>query len=710
MKKITKLAALLASTVLFFGLPLISCSDSDDGDDSSGQTPNAAENNSSAGDGTNGFTLSETSIEFTEISLAASKTLKALNDGTEVTAEWSIDSNYVASVDSASGKVTPLTGGTATVTAKYNDKTATCKVSIPEPNREVTTDPFDAKNVSGDIEIICCGDSIMKDYAASDADQYGMGQALDVFFNDKANVVTNISNGGRSTRLFYNEEVMWPKVKTMLEANKAANKPTFVIFSFGHNDQREYDDVNATYGAQFTWASENENGTVAGTHYDFMERYIVETRALGAVPVCVTPFVRANYSGSEVSAYGKHDWSDKTGKKDSKPRGNYPAAMKAAAEKHGAILVDLTELSAVKVAEYNAAGKEKFFYVDSDSTHERTLGGLEIGRLITDSLKEQGYLASYINDVQPRVMVNKKALAFGRLLTTATKTESFKLSSFANTSGAVTITAPDCYSLSLEESGEYTSTLTIDTGADFIGTTVFVKFAPTGIAEYNGALSITHTSVTPDFGNTPEGTIEGNALKIALTGAGKEKKTGGSAFDASWLTDTAKYVERPSCSFEDIAPANVSLTGLDYNSFKNGACRFLITGGTWPVNDTGVKRDTEYLQFAIPAQGFELTVNKISFAAGSGGGSTMRWSAYYSTSADFANPTPLGEILGSGQTKDTVATFSYGGEASDDAALGVPVEDGQTFYLRIYPSHMATSEKTGKTFMLRDVVVSGLAN
>lgn len=703
--------ALAALSMLGFGGIFVSCSDSDDEEtpavtkEGSEAKPEKEEDKGSTGN----FVLSESSLTFTEISLAASKTLKALYDGKEVSAAWSIDSNYVASVDSTTGKVTPLTGGKATVTAKYNDKSASCTVEIPEPDRAVTKDPFDAKNVTGNIEIICCGDSIMKNYPASDSDQYGMGQALDVFFNDNVNVVTDISNGGRSTRLFYNEEVMWPKVKSMLAENKAANKPTFVIFSFGHNDQREYDDVNKTYGAQFTWASENENGTVAGTHYDFMERYIVETRELGAVPICVTPFVRANYEGSAVSPYGKHDWSNKTGKKDSKPRGNYPAAMKAAAEKHGAILVDLTELSAEKVAEYNAAGKEKFFYVDSDSTHERTLGGLEIGRLITDNLKKQGYLASYINDVQPRVMVNKKALAFGRLLTTASKTDSFKLSSFANTSGSVTITAPDCYSLSLEENGEYKSTLTIDTAADFIGTTVYVKFAPSAIAEYNGNLTITHTSVTPDFGNTPEGTIEGNALKISLTGAGKEKKTGGSAFDASWLTDNAKYVETPACTFEDIAPANVSLTGLEYNSFKNNACRFLITGGTWPVNDTGVKRDTEYLQFAIPAQGFELTVNKISFAAGSGGGSFMRWSAYYSTSADFANPTPLGEILGEGQTKDTVATFSYGGEASDDAALGIPVEDGQTLYLRIYPSHKDTSEKTGKTFMLRDVVISGLA-
>ena len=98
------------------------------------------------------------------------------------------------------------------------------------------------------------------------------------FFDEtKANVVTDIANGGRSSRLFYNEDSRWPEVKRRIEANNKTGKKSVVILSFGHNDQRALTDCDKTYGAQFTFASENANGTVAGTHYDFMEKYIVET-------------------------------------------------------------------------------------------------------------------------------------------------------------------------------------------------------------------------------------------------------------------------------------------------------------------------------------------------------------------------------------------------------------------------------------------------
>ena len=46
-----------------------------------------------------------------------------------------------------------------------------------------------------------------------------------------------------------------------------------------------------------TFASNNQNGTVAGTYYDYLERYIVETRDLGGIPVIFTPFVREYLAG-----------------------------------------------------------------------------------------------------------------------------------------------------------------------------------------------------------------------------------------------------------------------------------------------------------------------------------------------------------------------------------------------------------------------------
>lgn len=650
-------------------------------------------------------------LTLTDISLAASKTLKM--DGG---ATWTVENPYICSI-SSSGKLTPLSGGETVVTGTLSSdstKKAVLKVKIAEPNREVSSDPFDLRTISENIDIFCCGDSIMRDYSASDSDQYGLGQALKEFFDEtKANVVTDIANGGRSSRLFYNEDSRWPEVKRRIEANNKAGKKSVVILSFGHNDQRALTDCDKTYGAQFTFASENANGTVAGTHYDFMEKYIVETRELGAVPICVTPFVRANYSGSEVSAYGKHDWSNKTMTGDSTPRGNYPAAMKAAAKKQGAILVDMTELSAVRVAEYNNAGKEKYFYVDSDNTHERTLGGLELGKIVTDELKKNGYLTSYIKDCSPRIMVDKSNLAFGRILANATKTTSFRISNFQNKSGTITVSAPSGFGLSLSDSGTFDSVLTIETNENFIGTEIFVKFSPTEVISYNGDMTVTHSSVTPDFGNTPAGTVDGSTLKIALSGAGKELSVSGTDFVVNWpMISGNQFSVAATSTSEDIVPAETKLNGLIKTSNKTIGtetyARVTIDnpGNVWPVNDTGAKMNDVYIEYKIPASGIDLTVNEISFDCCSSGGSYMAWSAYYSTNEDFSNPEPICEMKTA--QKEVLCSNSVGGSKDSSDALGLPVENGKSLYIRVYPAYKDTNENAGRTFIISNVAVKGL--
>ncbi len=668
------------------------------------------------------FTLSNNEIVFEtpdEI-----QTLKAFYNGEEVSVNWTIGDKYIALLDSEKGSVRALSGGSTTITATLKSDTSkvvTGVITVNETNREATVDPFDAKTVTGDIEIITCGDSIMRDYAAASSDQYGLGQAISQFFDSsKVTVNTSISNGGRSSRKFYNESSRWPKVKTILEENKAAGKKTIVLLSFGHNDERTRDGGDAAideYGASFTFADTNQNGTIAGTFYDYMERYVVEARELGAVPVLVSPFVRA-YIGSDgkITQKGRHNLQTALSG-ETKERGDYAKAMEAVALKHNAIYVDLTSLSAESVERYNDLGMLKYYYVDGDSTHERTLGGLELGKIVTQNLKEQGYLTSYIKEGDSRLMIDASSLAFGRLLSNASKTLSFKLSAFNLTSGTATITAPEGYEVSTAEDGEYASSINISTDSDFIGTEVYVKFTPLEVVSYNGNLTVTHTSVTPDFGNTPAGSIEGSALQIALTGSGKEKSTTGSAVTVTWPmavteSNVVKYNATGSSTSEDLTPRSAKLSGLVSTSSKNGIARVTIdtTGNTWPVNDTGVKMDDVYIEYAIPVEGMNLTVNKISFDAGSSGGSYMRWSAYYTTDANFTNPDPICEIAGEGQTKDTTATFTIGGATGSDEALGMPVNDGETIYLRIYPANKGTSEATGKQLMIANVTIEGLLN
>ena len=140
------------------------------------------------------------------------------------------------------------------------------------------------------------GDSLTRTYAANSADQAGWGQVLAQFLTSDATVDNTLSNGGRSSRSFYNELGRWDQVKQRLTAAKTAGVPAFVFIMFGHNDQKK---VTDTDGPDYlTFASHNQNGTVAGTYYDYLERYIVETRELGGIPILFTPFVRQYLEGS----------------------------------------------------------------------------------------------------------------------------------------------------------------------------------------------------------------------------------------------------------------------------------------------------------------------------------------------------------------------------------------------------------------------------
>ncbi len=730
MKKLKRILPVLTALAFLAGPAFISCSDGNDSSDDSEQTE--VVNNQPEGESVPESNVISGSYAFDTPDLSYAFSL----EGTELagkTVTWTSSDEYVAIVDSSTGVITSMAGGKTKINATADGKTISFEVEVSEPNREVTSDPFDLKTVSGeDLYVIMCGDSIMRDYGASSTDQCGLGQVMKYFFNDNVTVDNSISNGGRSTRFFWNEESRWPKVQEIITQKKAEGKKVVVFFSFGHNDQRSLHGSDATTPPSWTFASENQNGTVAGTHYDYMERYIVETRALGAVPVCVTPFVRSSFgSDGKVNANGLHDWSGKTAAGDSKPRGNYPEAMKAAAEKQKAILVDMTSLSAEWAAGLNAAGKIKYGYISSDNTHETTLGAMRLGEMVTKNLKEQGYLTSYIKDASPRLMVNTGSLAFGRLNPNVSKTLSFKISSFNANSGDITIEAPEGYDLSLSQDGTFESSLTISCSQSLIGEEVFVKFTPAQAQDYNGNLKLSHSSIKPDFGNTNEGSFDGTALLIALTGAGKAKVVGGEAASVLWpMIDSSKnFVEDATVTPEGSLTANkVKLVGLvkttadkrgtfvknketnvkTYDDPENAIYTSRVTidtdGNIWPVNDAGAKLENVYLEYSIPVVGSDFTVNKISMLCGTSGTGNVKWSVYYSTDSNFANPTPIVEIDGGSKNGE------YKTVTSGDEDLALTVNDGQTLYVRIYPAVKSTKNEKGRSFFIDSVKVEGVTN
>lgn len=87
-------------------------------------------------------------LNVTKKMLTVGKTLQLKVTGTTKKITWSSSKKSVATV-SKSGKVTAKAAGTATITAKVDNKKYTCKVTVKVPtNKYVTNAPFEAQEIS----------------------------------------------------------------------------------------------------------------------------------------------------------------------------------------------------------------------------------------------------------------------------------------------------------------------------------------------------------------------------------------------------------------------------------------------------------------------------------------------------------------------------------------------------------------------------------
>jgi len=122
------------------------------------------------------------------------------------------------------------------------------------------------------IRVILVGDSTM-------ASGSGYGDALCARFVAEARCI-NLARGGRSTSTFRKEQ-RWAEVETLLRDGDAFSA-TYVLIQFGHNDQ--------------PGKGERSTDLVTGFGPN-MSRYASETKALGGVPVLVSPLARRTFKG-----------------------------------------------------------------------------------------------------------------------------------------------------------------------------------------------------------------------------------------------------------------------------------------------------------------------------------------------------------------------------------------------------------------------------
>lgn len=149
----------------------------------------------------------------------------------------------------------------------------------------------------------------------------------------------------------------------------------------------------------------------------------------------------------------------------------------------------------------------------------------------------------------------------------------------------------------------------------------------------------------------------------------------------------------------DVAGQPESFGGMTINNYAgpNSSQRVTTTDGNWPADSQ--QNENRFIQFAVsPSTGYNFTVSNVSMNLGSAGGSNMRANIWYSTDAAFSSPVQL---------NSSVLVLPNGSfiAPAPDYPIDVTVNDGETFYLRIYPWY--TTSSTGKYVCPQNVTIVG---
>jgi lysophospholipase L1-like esterase len=210
--------------------------------------------------------------------------------------------------------------------------------------------------------IILVGDSTM-------ASTTGYGDALCARLSPET-ACLNLARGGRSSGSF-RAEGRWDEVEGLLR-DGAGFRTTYVLIQFGHNDQPGKPGRSTDFVKEFPTN---------------MTRYVEQARALGAVPVLVTPLTRRSFK----NGYVHNDLAPWAG------------TVRTIARATGTPLVDLNALSldAVQAMGPEQANKLARVGANFDYTHLGPLGAQRFSDIVaTELVRKLPALSSAMRDAR----------------------------------------------------------------------------------------------------------------------------------------------------------------------------------------------------------------------------------------------------------------------------------------------------------------------
>ncbi|BCD95957.1 GDSL-type esterase/lipase family protein [Marinagarivorans cellulosilyticus] len=242
-----------------------------------------------------------------------------------------------------------------------NLELTTCADAPPVVVPPITSQPQAAK-------VYVVGDSTVSTYRDNVFPMTGWGQVLTHYF-DGATQIINHAIGGRSSRSFY-QEGRWQAVVDELQNGD------YVFIQFGHND-RDF--------------SKAERYTPTDDYGDYLQMYIDQAKAKGAIPVLVTPMVMNAYRNNVLRNVFTESGND------------YAGTMKAVAQTNNVALIDLNQKSFELVQQVGPDYASRYLFMilpageysnypngSNDGTHFQQMGAVEMAGLIAEGVREIG--------------------------------------------------------------------------------------------------------------------------------------------------------------------------------------------------------------------------------------------------------------------------------------------------------------------------------
>ena len=215
------------------------------------------------------------------------------------------------------------------------------------------------------------GDSTMSEYKPAATPKRGWGMYLQAFFNTDSVTVNNRGKSGASTRTFYENENLWPSVKSQMVAGD------YLIIQFAHNDEKCKGMDVYEYNRQMVLLGKDTTTDMRGTHPNttykaYLRLFINEARAMGVTPILMSPICRAYFQKDGIKHDGRHVLADTL---------NYVRSMREIADEMHVPFLDMTALSQQL---YEKQGKEYCmanYFNCGDKTHTSAQGGMAIATL-----------------------------------------------------------------------------------------------------------------------------------------------------------------------------------------------------------------------------------------------------------------------------------------------------------------------------------------